>query len=285
MVAGRHRLDHGRLAVREESGEQDGRLHLRGGDGKLVVDRLQLGGSFDDERRVAVRRLHRRAHPSQRLGNTLERALGERRVADELETAALAGEEPGQKAHERPRVSGVDGTLRLAQPPEAHAAHGQRVDVVLLDLRPERADRRDRRLRVARATEPRDPRLAVRDCAQEHGAMRDRLVAGHGDVPDEGSCRLDPHGLADRLAHERDERTDLVGEACELSDAELLRAVAERVLGLRVHLDHDAVGSDRDRRPCEREHESLRPAACDGSTITGRCVSRFNTGTAERSSV
>ena len=30
---------------------------------------------------------------------------------------------------------------------------------------------------------------------------------------------------------------------------------------------------------------SLRPAACDGSTSTGRCVSRFSTGTAERSSV
>ena len=85
------------------------------------------------------------------------------------------------------------GPLRLAQPAEAHAAHGQRVDVVLLDLGAERADRGDRRLGVARAAEAGDTRLALRDGAEKHRAMGDRLVAGHGDVPDQGSCGLDTH--------------------------------------------------------------------------------------------
>ena len=42
-------------------------------------------------------------------------------------------------------------------------------------------------------------------------------------------------------------------------DPDLLRPVAERVLGLRVHLDHDAVGARGHRCARERQHEIAAP--------------------------
>ena len=68
------------------------------------------------------------------------------------------------------------------------------VDVVLDDLDSERTDGRDRRLRVGRATEARDARLPLADGADEDGAVRDGLVAGHGDVSGERGDGLDAHG-------------------------------------------------------------------------------------------
>ena len=68
--------------------------------------------------------------------------------------------------------------------------------------------------------------------------------------------------------------------SAELGARDLLRAVAERLLGSRMRLDDDPV---RARRPRQRARQRQArahavPAACDGSTITGRCVSCFSTG-------
>ena len=79
------------------------------------------------------------------------------------------------------------------EPAEALAEDVQRVVVVLVDGDPERADRLDRRLGVGGAAEARDARLAVAERAEQHRAVRDRLVAGHRDVADEAGDRLDPH--------------------------------------------------------------------------------------------
>jgi len=65
-----------------------------------------------------------------------------------------------------------------------------------------------------------------------------------------------------------------------------LRPVADRVLGVLVDLDDDAVGADSRRRP--RGGGSTRrrsPEAWLGSTITGRWLWSFSHGTAPRSSV
>jgi tryptophanyl-tRNA synthetase len=67
------------------------------------------------------------------------------------------------------------------------------VDVVLDHLDSQRADGRDRRLRVRRATEARDARPPLAHRSDEDGAVRDRLVAGHGDVSDQRGDGFDSH--------------------------------------------------------------------------------------------
>ena len=68
------RLDHGRRARRVEAGEEDRGLHLRARDFRLELGAAQRAGAADDERRVAVGRLHVGAHAAQRLGDPLHRA-------------------------------------------------------------------------------------------------------------------------------------------------------------------------------------------------------------------
>ena len=81
------------------------------------------------------------------------------------------------------------GLRRFAQSAQAGAVDPQLVDVVLVDADAERADGRDRGLGVCRAAEARDPRLAVGDRAEQHGAVRDRLVAGHARCARESPSR------------------------------------------------------------------------------------------------
>ena len=192
VVARRAGLDDGRTPLRLHAGEQDRRLHLRRSDRQLVVDRAKRA-AFDDERRVAFGRLDGRAHPTQRLGDALHRAPGQRLVADELEPALLAGDEAGEQAHERARVAAVDRRVGRAQPAEPDAAHAHDVVAVFDDLDPERANRRDGRLRVGGAPEAGDQRLPLAHRPDENGAMRERLVARHAEVPDESRDGFDAH--------------------------------------------------------------------------------------------
>ncbi len=60
---------------------------------------------------------------------------------------------------------------------------------------------------------------------------------------------------ASAAAHETRDRDDLAGELGELRRRDLLRGVAERLLGARVRLDDDPVGTDRDGCPGERQDE------------------------------
>ena len=102
VVARRVRLDHGRRPIlREQPGDQHRRLHLRARNGQLVADRMQ-GRPGDADRRVPVSRLDLGPHEAEGRGDTLVRARGERFVADELEGARLAGEEPAGEAHAVP---------------------------------------------------------------------------------------------------------------------------------------------------------------------------------------
>ena len=175
----------------EQPGEQDRRLDLRARDGQRVVDRVERAPG-DRHRQVAVRRLEARAHAAERLGDPTHRPPRERLVARQLEAlTVLSGEDAGDQADERPGVRAVDRPPRRAQPTEALPEHAERVGAVLVDVDPERAHRRDRRLGVRGAAEARDVRLAVADRADQHRAVRDRLVAGNRDVADEPRDRLD----------------------------------------------------------------------------------------------
>ena len=100
-------------------------------------------------------------------------------------------EQAGQQPHERAGVPAVDRPLRLAEPQQPDAAHDQPVDLLLVHLRAERAHGGDRRLGVPRPTEPLHHGLAFADRADQHRAVRDRLVAGDADVPGDRGCRLD----------------------------------------------------------------------------------------------
>ena len=62
-----------------------------------------------------------------------------------------------------------------------------------LDLDAERAHGGDRRLGVRRTPESVHERLVLAERADQGGTVGDRLVAGHGDVPDQRSGGLDLH--------------------------------------------------------------------------------------------
>ncbi len=66
----------------------------------------------------------------------------------------------------------------------------------LLDLDAERAHRVHGRHRVLGAPEALDVRLPLSETAEEHGAVRDRLVPGHGNVPDDRDSRFDLHAIS-----------------------------------------------------------------------------------------
>ena len=89
-----------------------------------------------------------------------------------------------------PALAQSIGAAGAVEPAEPLPEDAQRLLAVLVDLDAERADRGDRRLGVGRAAEARDARLAVAERADQHGAVRDRLVARDGEVA-ESSGRLD----------------------------------------------------------------------------------------------
>ena len=146
-----------------------------------------------DQRRVAVGRLDvarpccaaaRRRAPSARR---------QRLVAGQLEAARRwPASDARQEPHERARVRAVDGAgSQTAQP-----------DAVDDELVVARSPRPRRRARAPRRSSPRvsparpKPRTCVspsRDRAEQHCAVRDGLVPGHGDVADDGCGRLDAH--------------------------------------------------------------------------------------------
>src|SRR5580765_1507501 len=63
----------------------------------------------------------------------------------------------------------------------------------------------------------------------------------------------------DRAAHQLGQRADLVCEVRKVGDGNLLRAVAERILGSRVHLDDDPVRT-RGHRGTRKRQDELTPA-------------------------
>ena len=82
------------------------------------------------------------------------------------------------------------------QSAEADAVDDELVRPLLVDLDAERAHRLHRRPGVGRAAEAADPALALGDGGDEHRPVRHRLVAGNGQVADDGTGWLDDRGTA-----------------------------------------------------------------------------------------
>src|SRR5947209_7882753 len=125
---------------RDQAGEQQARLELRAGHRHLVGDPLQ-GRAVNGERGVApVASLDLGSHLAQRLGDPIHRAPADRGVAVERPApAALAGQPPGQQAHERARVAHVDGRVGLARLAQTGPPHHQLV-VASFDEGPQDVD-------------------------------------------------------------------------------------------------------------------------------------------------
>jgi hypothetical protein len=191
VIAGGRRLDDRRLPGCIEAREKNRRLDLGARDRQLVGRAPQRLDGLDRERRVPVGRRDARAQEPKRLGDPLHRPLRQRLVARERRRGGLSRGDAGEQAHQRARVPAVDrSALEAAQ---AGARDDELVVRLLDDLDAQRPHGGDRRLGVAGAPEAGDARRALADRAEENGTMRDRLVAGDGDVPGERNRGLYAH--------------------------------------------------------------------------------------------
>ncbi len=139
VVAAERRLADRRGAVGGQAGQQHARLDLRAGHRQVVGDRAQARAGDRERRQAVAGRLHGGAHAAQRLGDAVDGAPADRRVAVEREAAALLPGQPArQQPHERARVADVDRAARLPGLAQAGAADDDLVGAQL-DQRTERA--------------------------------------------------------------------------------------------------------------------------------------------------
>ncbi len=162
---------------------------------------------------MAVGGLDAGAHAAQGLGDPFHRPPRERLVARQLERASLAREDAADQTHERAGVGAVDRAAGRPETVQAPPEDAQRVDVVLVDVDTEGAHRGHRGLGVGGAAEARDPRLAVAERRDQDGAVRDRLVPGDTQVPDEPRDRL-PTTLSGAPCKTRSELTGATEPPC-----------------------------------------------------------------------
>jgi len=95
VVAGAEGFTHDCGSGGLETGEEDAGFYLGAGDGRGVVDGLELA-AMDREGCVAVGEGEARAHGFEGLSDALHGTAGERCVADEGEAALLGREQAGE---------------------------------------------------------------------------------------------------------------------------------------------------------------------------------------------
>ena len=81
-------------------------------------------------------------------------------------------------------------------------------------------------------------------------------------------------GLGGAAVHERRELAHGAREGAQVGVDERLRTVAERGLGVRVHVDDDAVGTDGDGGARERHHQLAASAGVRGVDDDGQVGTR-----------
>ena len=195
VVARRQRLDDRRLAGRVEAREQHARLDLRARHRQLVADPAQLAAR-DHERRRAVVALDARAHLPSGSGDPVDRAAAQRSSPVSSKLPCWPARIPASSRSvvpELPQSIGASGSRRPRRPAPwmrsestSSSSHGHA----------ERAHRGDRRLGVARAAEAANRGLALADRPEQHGPVRDRLVARNRDVAAQRAGRLDLHSAS-----------------------------------------------------------------------------------------
>jgi len=107
VIARRHPLDHRRLSIREQAGDQERRLHLRAGHGHLVLNAVQRAAFDHGRQRAPVGECHASAHSCQRFRDPNHGATSQRGVAVDAAARRACRRESGQQTCRRPGVAGV----------------------------------------------------------------------------------------------------------------------------------------------------------------------------------
>ncbi len=174
-------------AVGPEAREQNRTLDLRRSDGRDVVQRRRSGApAHGDGQATTLGRVELDAHPGERVGHSAHGALRERLVTRERCLYRPSREHAHEKPYCGAAVAAVDRRVRSAWASASPAANRARERAVLvlrqLDVRAKCADRFDARSDVSRIKHAMQFGRAFGHRREEHGAMRQRLVARQVDV-------------------------------------------------------------------------------------------------------
>ena len=196
IAAGRGLDDRG-FAVGVEPGQQQGRLHLRAGDGHRVTDAAQGRRRPHPHRHRAGRaRGDGRAHQVQRLGHPPHRSPPQRGVAGQVHVEILRRQHAEQQSRRGAGIAAIYGRRRhsfmyisrRSQTMHADAARRQAL-VPPFNLHAESPQGMNHGAGVGAIEKAMDATLPLRQRREQHGAVADGLVARHRDLPAQGPGR------------------------------------------------------------------------------------------------
>ena len=122
MVAGRSRFNYCGLAVGVQTGEQDRRFELCGGDRHLIADAVEFCRGYRQRTEVSVLALNVRAHLRERFDDATHRPLLNRGVSVQRTGKRLTGKDTAQQAGGCAGVAGVQQLARRGQSVQTDAA-------------------------------------------------------------------------------------------------------------------------------------------------------------------
>ena len=188
MVARRLGFDHDGFARRGKAGEQRRRLQLRRRHRRPEHNRDRIARPGERQRQPAVGRGERaRADTFQGIEDAAHRPLAQRRIAVERRRHRAAGDCAQHEPAAGSRIAEVERCGRLGKAADADAAQKPSPLAGPLDMGAQCAERLCRIDDVLAFEQAADPGLADRERAEDQGANRDRLVAGHARPAGQGA--------------------------------------------------------------------------------------------------
>ena len=178
VVARAHRFRYRSHAVREQSGEKDGGLHLRAWHGQRVVDGRETRAVNLQRREASFARVNPRAHLRERVHHAAHRPAAQGSVALEGRPEFLSCQNPGEQAHRRARISGVQRAARSAQSVEAEAGDADAV-ALNIDFHAELRETIERAAAIGRGGKVRDLACTLGERREHCVTMRNGFVAGN----------------------------------------------------------------------------------------------------------
>ena len=165
-----------------QAGQQDGRLHLRAGHPRRPVDALQRA-ALDTQRRQAAFALPAdgRPHELERLGHPVHRPRERDSSPTSSVVQAKPATRPASSRMEVPEFPQSSGCAGLVQPASPAVQHEQLPSAGPLDLDTHRLYGGQRGGDVGAVGEAVDDRGALGERGEEHGPVRDRLLARRAD--------------------------------------------------------------------------------------------------------
>ena len=184
VIAGRRWLGNGRLAFGIEARQQQAGFDLGAGHRHDVVHTLELALiAIDLQRRAAFGSgVDIRAHFPQRIGHAAHGALAQGGITGQHRGEVLAGQQAGQQAHGRSRVTDVDRPGRCLQTVQADAMNGYSPMVRPFDDHTHVAERLQGRKTVLAFQKTLDLGHTFGDGAEHDRAVGDGLVTRNADT-------------------------------------------------------------------------------------------------------